>query len=300
MKSALFSMTGFVTKTIALPAANNQLVNLSFSIKSLNARFFEATCRLPSALSPLEIELTTLARESLCRGHMFLTVGLSDPNYFKNQIQPSLTSIKGYLDALHQAQDEFELPGEITINSLLQIPNLFVAEELSVTPEIKKIIVTSFNQALEELKQARLTEGTQLLKDLEKRLALLYKHIDSIEELYKTSFAERQSGINEKLNTITQPEAEVSQQQRMQLYLELDRLDIHEEIVRFKTHLKNFDAVVHNEQEEKGRQLDFVLQELGREVNTVAAKCANSDISTHAINIKVELEKCREQIQNIV
>jgi uncharacterized protein (TIGR00255 family) len=300
MKSALFSMTGFVTKTIALPAANNQLVNLSFSIKSLNARFFEATCRLPSALSPIEIELTTRAKELLCRGHLFITVGLNDPNYFKNQILPSLANIKGYLDALHQAQDEFELPGEVTINSLLQIPNLFVAEEAAITPEIKKLIVTSFNQALEELKQARLTEGTQLLKDLEKRLALLYQHIDSIEELYKTSFAERQSGINEKLNTITQPEAEVSQQQRMQLYLELDRLDIHEEIVRFKTHLKNFDAVVHNEQEEKGRQLDFVLQELGREVNTVAAKCANSDISTHAINIKVELEKCREQIQNIV
>ena len=124
--------------------------------------------------------------------------------------------------------------------------------------------------------------------------------ITDIKKTFKETFKEKQEEINNKIKELANLDPEFIKQQRIQYYQELDRADIHEEIVRFNTHLKTFDALLKKKQPEKGRQLDFILQELGRETNTIAAKTTNSSISAHAIAIKVELEKCREQIQNIV
>ena len=299
MKTMLFSMTGFVSKTIKLPAtSSNESAYLTFNIKSLNARFFEATCRLPYTLTPLELEFTTRARTQLKRGYLSINISVSDANYFKGKIQVSLSTIEHYLAALTATQKKFNLPGEISITTLLQLPNLFSAEEGIIPDELKQYILSAFDDAIGELKNVRAAEGALLLNDLNERLEQLKKFIKAIETTFETTFKKRQEEINQQLQTITT--SELAQQQRTQLYLELDHIDIHEEITRFNTHLQAFTNTLAAQQEEKGRHLDFILQELGREINTMSAKCANSDISTHSVAIKVELEKCREQIQNIV
>ena len=106
--------------------------------------------------------------------------------------------------------------------------------------------------------------------------------------------------IATKLEEVAQQQPEVIELRRTQLYYDLERMDIHEEIVRFKSHLQALKAIMHSSDIEKGRRIDFTLQELMREVNTLAAKCSDANISTHAITIKIELEKIREQAQNIV
>ncbi len=302
MKTMLFSMTGFVSKTIKLPqTSGNESAYLTFNVKSLNARFFEATCRLPYTLAPLEIEFTTHARTQLKRGYLSINISMSDANYFKGKIQVSLSTIEHYLEALTATQKKFNLPGEISIATLLQLPNLFSAEEGIISDELKQYILSAFDDAIGELKNVRASEGALLLNDLNERLEQLTKFIKAIEATFEETFKKRQEAINQQLQTIqTTTTGELAQQQRTQLYLELDHIDIHEEITRFNTHLQAFINTLASQQEEKGRHLDFILQELGREINTMSAKCANSDISTHSVAIKVELEKCREQIQNIV
>jgi len=296
----LSSMTGFVSKTISLPVDKQQVVNVTINLKTLNSRFFEATCRLSYALNVLETEFIKLAKNKLHRGHMYLNISISDPNYFKSEVIASLSTIKNYLDALQLAKKQFKLPGNIIINDLLRIPNIFVAEETLVDEKIKNLILAGFEEAVTELKKIRSTEGNELLKDLKKRTKIMTKQIDEVKKLFKISFKKKQDLVNSELAKLHKIDSELAKQRRLQLYQELDRSDIHEEIVRFKTHLKSFETLLNKKQEEKGRQLDFTLQELGREINTIAAKSDDSTTSSHAITIKVELEKCREQIQNIV
>ena len=296
----LSSMTGFVSKTISLPLEQEKPVNLTINLKTLNSRFFEATCRLSYALTSLENELTKMAQKELKRGHMYLSMTLSDPSAFKSEITVSQSMVKGYLDALNQVQKKFNLPGSVTVNDLLHIPNIFVSEELSINEKIKERIFQKFTEALQELKKIRAAEGKALLVDLKKRVAIITQAIDQIKELFKIAFKKKQDDINSELMNLQKVDPEFAKQQRIQLYQELDRSDVHEEIVRFKTHIQSFDDLLKKKQAEKGRQLDFVLQELGREINTMAAKSDDSIISAHTITIKVELEKCREQIQNIV
>lgn len=293
-------MTGFVSKTITISTDKEQLVNVNIHIKTLNSRFFEATCRLTHALSTLETELVKRAKEKLNRGHMYLSITISDPNYFKGKVTTSLSIVKGYLDMLNEVQNQFKLPGTIVINDLLRIPNIFVAEEAFIDEKTRDLILKGFDEALLALKKIRAAEGTELLTDLQKRTAIMAEEIEEIKKLSKVALKKKQEEIKKELVQLGKIDSELAQQQRMQLYLELDRTDVHEEVVRFKTHLKSFDTLLNKKQEEKGRQIDFILQELGREINTIAAKSDDSTISSHAINIKVELEKCREQIQNIV
>lgn len=301
MKTVLSSMTGFVSKTIELPpAASNKPVLLTVSIKSLNTRFFEVNWRLPQALASLEVELTSRARVQLKRGSLMINATLSDVNYFKTQVQASLSAIGGYIKAIQEAKKEFNISGEITMDMLLQLPNLFVAEEAVVSDHVKKLIFDGFDQAIAAVKKSRMAEGAILLKDLLERINHLEILMAHIQELFEIAFEDHQKEVNKQVISLQQSTSETSQQQRMQLQLELDRLDVHEEITRFNTHLQAFSAILAGPQEEKGRQLDFILQELGREINTLSAKCANSQMSSDAVTIKVELEKCREQVQNIV
>lgn len=301
MKSTLFSMTGFVSKTVNLPPSDSGVVaHLTFSIRSLNARFFEANCRIPQALISLEVEFSTRARALLKRGSLSISINVSDVNYFKGPVQASLSTIEHYLGALRSAKQKFSLPGEISVETLLQLPNIFVTDDVALAEQVKQKILIGFDQAIDELKNVRAIEGARLLEDINERITKLMKLMREIESAFAQAFEKRQKEVEEQLEKLQQSSGEVAQQQRMQLHLELDRIDVHEEITRFNTHIKSFRDTLDSEVEEKGRHLDFILQELGREINTMTAKCANSDMSSHAVAVKVELEKCREQVQNIV
>jgi uncharacterized protein (TIGR00255 family) len=301
MKITIESMTGFASTTITLPPnAQNQTAQLTISVKSLNGRFFEATCRIPYALLALEVEAITHARAHLKRGSVLITMNINDAQYFKGPIQISLPTLASYLSALKTAQQKFNVTGEITLAMVSQLPNVFVAEDETIADQIKTAILQALDRTLSVLKHVRATEGQQIFNDINARLQQLHVLITAIEQTFKQTFDERQQEINKQLATLGPVSSDIAQQQRMQLYLELDRIDVHEEITRFKTHLAAFEKTLISDQEEKGKSLDFTLQELVREINTLSAKCANGQMSTNAVAIKVELEKCREQVQNIV
>lgn len=293
------SMTGFTTSDIALPTPEHETAYLTISIKSLNSRFFETTCRLPYMLSSLETELIKRLKQKLTRGHIYLNMSLSNQQCFQTVVQPSLGMAKSHVDALRRIQEHCQLPGAIQVSDLLHIPGIFSTQDAPVNDKVRALIFEGFDQTIEALRKIRRDEGTSLLVDLQNRTHTLQQTIEKIKKLFEVTARQRQEEITQKLERLGENQ-ELAAQQRALLYQELDRMDLNEEIVRFQTHLQAWSALLSDTSEEKGRKLDFLLQELGREINTVAAKCADSAIGQHAIAIKVELEKCREQIQNIV
>jgi len=296
----LLSMTGFASKTAVLSLQDGTKVNISINLKSLNSRFFELTAKLPYALSQLETDFIKALKKKLHRGHVYVTMHMSNADILKGSIEPSLTTVHGYLNATELIKKKFNLQGELTLGSLLTLPDVFNVEEKSIDDNFKKFIFTIFEELIDELLAAQKKEGDNLKTDLQGRLTIMSQEIVKIEAAAVQVMEKQKAKISESLKELAGQTGETSDTFRNTLYTMLDKIDIHEEVVRFNSHLKNLASILESAKEEKGKLLDFTLQELAREINTIAAKCADATISGLAINIKVELEKAREQAQNIV
>lgn len=296
----VMSMTGFALKTITL-TNNRMTAHLTLSIKSLNSRFLEATCKMPGSLQYLETDLVKRFKETLLRGYVVFAVHISNQSFFKGPATAEINTAQSYLNAIATLQKECNLQGTVSIRDILTLPSIFSIEEQVMSQTEKDTIFRAVDELLQDLVKARSLEGSALYDDLIKRCEIIHAEITIVMHEAKRTMEERKIKLLEKLASLnTQTPQDGHDTQRNSLYFDLDKIDIHEEIIRFNNHLKTFCAYLESDDQEKGRRLDFTLQELAREINTITAKCSDSVISSHAINIKVELEKAREQIQNIV
>lgn len=296
----ILSMTGFSSQSLTLPIDENTKVNLIISIKSLNSRYFETTCKLPYALSHIETEIIKILKKKLIRGHIYFTIYLGAQELLKGSVEPSITTIKGYLKAVDEIKSKFAIDGSLSLDTLIQMPNVFLMEEREIDSAIIEKIFHAINNCIDALIKTKQEEGAALKKDLALRISNMEKEIRVIAVAAEKLIEEQKIKVNDALKEIETDESKIAEARKNALYAILDKIDINEEIVRFKSHLKSIAEQLESAELEKGKRLDFTLQEMGREINTIAAKCSDSTISAHAINIKVELEKAREQTQNIV
>lgn len=295
------SMTGFNAVTTTIPLAGPLPLSITISLKTLNSRFFEMTCKLPHALSHLETEINKRCKEKFIRGSVFCTIYILNPNILKSEITPALNVVKGYLDAVKTMQKQFDLPGTLSINDLVALPNVFdmPAEVMPETSQHQ--LLTIFDSVVAAVVQERQQEGAALGNDLKGRIDTMRSIALQIEPRAEIVIQERRAKLAQEVATVLSAEQQKEMDYQLkQIYAQLERIDIHEEIVRFKTHLENFSLTLTSPDVEKGKKLDFILQEMLRETNTMNAKCADAQISAFAIALKVELEKAREQSQNIV
>lgn len=293
------SMTGFATKTATLTYKDTQFY-ATVSIKSVNARFFENTCKFPYALHHLETDITKLLKEHVHRGHLFTAINVSDQSILKGTISPALSVAKNYIKAANIIQNETGIPGAFSIHDLAQLPYVFVSEEQLIDEEIKKQILKLVQDVIELLVKEEEREGLAMRQDLAERIAITQKNITKIEECHDAFMARRKQQILDEMANYTATDDQIVETRKAALYYMLDKIDIHEEIVRFKSHAKNLSELIMSSAAELGKRIDFTLQELTREVNTISAKASDAHMSSFAIDIKVELEKAREQVQNIV
>ena len=294
------SMTGFGSKTLALTLDDGTAANVVFSVKALNSRYFEATCKLPQALSILEPEFIKIFRKTLHRGHIYFTISVSNPSIFKGKVEPSLNTIQGYLTALDTVKKQFNIEGSLTLGDIIELPNIFNIQEKSIDEASKKLIFDATQEIIDLLVTMRIKEGAALKVDLDERIARMQKEIVAIEKDAHVLMERKKEEVHKALHELDADEETLADIQKKALYAVLDKIDINEEIVRFKSHVQSLSTHLDSPAVEKGKRLDFTLQELGREINTIAAKCSDAAIGARAINIKVELEKAREQAQNIV
>jgi len=294
------SMTGFATKSLIFTLEDGSKAQVAISLKSLNSRFFEVTCKLPYPLSNLETEITRLLKKHLYRGHIYFTINTNTPNAFKSVVEPALSIVHEYLNAINIIKKECKIEGMPSFDTILQLPNVFNLAEKNLDTASTELILQTTKQLIDEVIQAQEVEGKILLDDIMQRIEIMHKEIDAIEHNSADLMETQKTKLHQALQEMSTDEHKTNELHKNTLYSLLDKMDIHEEIVRFKSHLKSLAAHLQSASVEKGKRLDFTLQELAREINTIAAKCSDATIGSLAINVKVELEKAREQTQNIV
>ena len=288
-------MTGF-----GRGAVSEENFAVSVEIKTVNNRFLDLNLRLASELQTLEANLKRLISSRLSRGRVEVFINYertSDTAYELNR-----PLINGYLSALKTMQTEFALSGEPDLNVIARLPNALQTKAEDLSADFIEAVENSFRIALNELEQMRETEGESLKTELTERLLAIENHLPNIEsesanvaEEYYQRLSKRVADFLAKSDS----QIEIDQARLAQEVAYLaDRSDISEEITRLKSHLEQFRAIM-NEEKEIGKRLDFLTQELNREANTIASKTNNMIVKESALAIKSDIEKIREQIQNV-
>jgi len=294
----VLSMTGFVSKAFTLKHKGEE-IPINIEIKSLNSRFFECNCRLLGGLDFLEIPIINLLKYKLRRGKVFVFMKSPGRENFLGVVVPDIPVVEGYLDSAKKIKNKFKIDGELKINDVVRFPNVLSFEQKKIGQDFIDAVLNSVEKASVDLVKVRKSEGGRIEKDLIKIFKSCENHIAKIRKLFD-AFMKKQKEEAKKLLSSSQKGSQEAEKKLSEHYEMINKIDVHEEIVRFESHLKESSNLLKNKSIEKGRRFDFIIQELGREINTIAAKCSCYDISSVAVDVKVDLEKIREQVQNIV
>jgi uncharacterized protein (TIGR00255 family) len=294
------SMTGFASRTILINNQQGDKAHATITVKTLNSRFFDITCRIHPSLAYIEYKVINLCKQKLYRGNVVCTIYISNSNVLKGEIQPSLSVTQQYISAANKIKKEFNISSEISLDTIINLPSVVIVEESKVDQNIITTIQKNIDELLDAVVQTRIEEGKSLKKDLNERITIMRREHKIIEARSKKIVKEQKEKIKKAITTANLNPELVAETHNYALSAILEKLDLHEEIVRFASHLDEFARQLKSDDTRKGKRLDFILQELGREINTIASKCNDSIISKHSINVKVEIEKAREQTQNIV
>ena len=269
-------------------------------IRSVNHRFIEINTRLPKSLAPLELPLKKMVKTKCARGSFDISIAIEKNGDSEAglEVNPNLPLATEYLKAFKEIQDGLGLKGEIDINTILSQRDVVKSELKKVEFSCEDIVMQSVDRALTDLIKMREDEGKNLEKDI-------LNQISSIETLRKSIAAKQfitiqkfQEKLNEKIKILTSgieiDPARIAQESA----LLADRCDVTEEIVRLKSHLEQFNILIASN-DPQGRKLEFLTQEINREVNTTGSKTIDLEVSSAVIEMKSCLEKIREQLANI-
>jgi uncharacterized protein (TIGR00255 family) len=295
------SMTGFaqVKGQLSDPQAKAQL-GFTVSLKSVNHRFLDLHFRMPSDTDALEMKLRRLFKERIARGHVELTLNLdrtSDNGFALNR-----QLVSGYIQAFRAAAAEFSLATDPDLNVILRIPGALDSASVPADDQLETEVLRAVEDALQKLNQMREEEGRGIDKELRARLDHIQKAAASIEKHRKAILQTYAEKLKSRLQELIGAQVD-SDRILQEAALLVDRSDIQEELVRLDTHVKHFVGML-DQGGELGKKLDFLLQEMNREANTLLSKTSGLagealNITESGLAIKSEIEKVREQVQNI-
>ncbi|HQU81723.1 MAG TPA: YicC family protein [Pyrinomonadaceae bacterium] len=289
------SMTGF-----GRGAANGENFAVSVELKTVNNRFLDINLRLSGELQQLETNIKRQITNRLSRGRVEVNLTYERNNEIVYELNRPM--IAGYLAAMKQMQDEFSLSGEPDLNVIARLPNVLLPKKDELEAEFVKGFEDAVNLALDDLEKMREIEGEilkneleTLLSQIENRIPTIQSESDKVSEEYSLRLQKKVTDFLAKSDS--QIELDQGRLAQEVAYL-ADRSDISEEIQRLKSHIEQFRAIM-NETNDVGKRLDFLTQELNREANTTASKTNNLIVKENALAIKSEIEKIREQVQNV-
>jgi len=291
----LSSMTGFGKAEIKQDG-----VSVSVEVKSLNSRFLEVIPKIPRILQSREFEIRELIRRKIARGKITILIDLEiDPAYLRT-FEVNFDIVNHFVKLLREIKKKAKVKGEIKLEHLLMFREIF---ESGLTNDISdehwEIVKSAIDEALDKLVEARKKEGLELSKDIENRINLISDHLEKILTLSEQSSKNKQSTLKQKIEKIFEDVEFDKNRLEMELVLLADKLDVTEECVRLKSHLKFFLETLKSDEVAVGRRLNFLLQEMLREATTIGAKTEDAEITYLVIAVKEEIEKIREQLQNI-
>ncbi len=270
---------------------------MAVEIRTVNSRYLDLKVRLPKELAFLEGEIRKELGPHLVRGrvdvHVDLVIKRAD-QYDLNQ-----TLVENYL-LLAEKAHSLGAVGEVDVSSLLQLPGVVIPRQVDSTSEpVRQAILEVVREAAGEVVAVRRAEGAALKMDLEKRLSRLAKITDLIAEQTALVQSHYREKLMKRLADLVPEQAVDENRLAQEMVYFADRSDISEEITRLRSHLEQFQVCLDSEEQVVGRRLDFICQEMGREMNTVLSKSPLAAISEPGVEGKTEIEKIREQVQNV-
>jgi len=295
------SMTGFAqVKGQVTDLRSNGQLSFTLSLKSVNHRFLDVHFRMPSDSDALEMKLRRLLKEKLARGHVELALNLERGGGESFALNRQI--VGGYIQAFRAAAAEFGLAADPDLNAVLRLPGALDAAGLPADGELETAVLAQVEEVLARLNQMREEEGRGIERELRQRMAHVGKAGEGLEKhrqaVLHTYVEKLKARMQELIGTQVEPERILQE-----AALLVDRSDIQEELVRLDTHVKHFLDLL-DQGGEVGKKLDFLLQEMNREANTLLSKTSGLagealKITEMGLVIKTEIEKAREQVQNI-
>ena len=288
------SMTGFGRSEMA-----TRFGALTVEVSSVNNRFLEVSMRLPRYLASLEPRVRELVGSVLDRGQISVFASLDD-----TAALPANSVIDGKLAAayarqLRELQKSLKLSGDVTISDLTALPDVARVDRETVDLDaIWKVLKQGIDKALVQLLEHRQKEGRSMAADMKKRLSKLSKVIVDIEKQSQAAVVAYRKRLTDRVNELLGESDRENLRLEEEIVLMAERTDITEECTRFKSHIELYQSTM-NQKEPSGKRLNFILQEMNREANTIGSKCSEFAISSLAISLKEEVEKLRELVQNV-
>lgn len=291
----IISMTGFGRGE----AADNGL-NATVEIKTLNSRFLDVSIRLPQQLQQKELELKELFQKSIKRGKLNVSVNLSQQDSADPKIQVDVDKVKSYKTILNEVREAAGISESITIKNIISFGDIFISEEEDEQAiEAKwELVLKATHNAIDKLMEMRKQEGGQLKNDLLSRVSNIEESVTQILSITEGRSDEIRKKLHERIRTLVEDENLDQERLELEVAILADKMDITEETVRLAAHLKFFIEAI-EQPEPAGRRLNFLTQEINRELNTIGSKANDSGIAHHVVRAKEMLEQIREQVQNV-
>jgi len=290
----ILSMTGYGKSEIK---DKNFLV--SVEIKSINNRFFDPITKIHHSLKDFEKEIMSLVKSECVRGRIFINLDI-DTNKNLKQFVLNRKKLNSYINILNEVSSEANIKEPITLTNLLKYPDIIENIGIIERSSNKKVILSAVKAALKDLKIFRKKEGLNLQKDINNILTSINRIFIKIEKLSEKNIKKELNNYKKKIKNYMPNLSKLDDDRLYQeIAIILEKKDINEELIRFKSHLKLFSSYLKNKKNE-GKKKNFLLQEMNREVNTIGSKSDNTKIRHLVVDVKDYLEKLREQVQNIL
>jgi len=284
-------MTGF-----GKGSAVKNKISADVELKSVNSRFLEIFIKLPPQLSDRDYELREILKSRIKRGKISTIIQFQRNDNSIATVNDK--KLKDYTAFLQKVRKLAKINEKLKLEHLLSNRDIFLSSDSTISEADFDVVKKAFKNAIDELLKMKKNEGEELKKDLSRRIKTIEKKVTSIKNEFKKSVNSYFNKLKVRIKLLTKDTNVDDQRLKLELAMIADKADITEECVRLKSHLKFFIESM-NKQPEPGRKLNFLCQELNRETNTISSKSISTSITHKAVLIKEEIEKIREQIQNI-
>lgn len=288
------SMTGFGRAEVL-----DKSHKFTIELKTVNHRYLDLSVRLPRQLSFFETAVRNYLKKHILRGKVDVYIFYEDNSAQKILLTYNQEIARQYLTYFQQMEKEFQVRNDITLSTLARLPEVFAMEQkVQDEDSLWRLLEEGLEKAVDDLIEARGLEGENLKKDIQMKLDLMEEKVEQIEMRSPQVLAAYREKLEAKAAELLQGTQLDENRIAAEVVIYADKICSDEETVRLKSHIKNMDRVL-DEEESAGRKLDFLAQEMNRESNTILSKANDLEIANIAIDLKTEIEKIREQIQNI-
>ena len=289
----ILSMTGF-----GKSEKKNKDFTFSVEVKSLNNRFIEVTTKTPYNVSQYDKDIVSLVKKECLRGKIIVNINISNNN--EDSLSLNKNKLNAIMDLTKEISKQTKIDNNLLLSDIINFPNVYEEKKIIKTSSNKKLLISTVKDALKDLNSFRFTEGKNIKNDIDKKIKKVENSLSRIKRKAKTNNIIEVKKLIKKINNIIK---NINNLDKDRLYqevaLSIEKKDINEEIVRLDSHIQIFKNCLRNK-ENSGKKMNFILQEMVREINTIGSKTDKIDINHSVVNLKNYIEQIKEQVQNIL